>query len=128
MIVVASLLGLSYAAGLLWTGLTAAVMLAGPAAIDKEPVAGRHRAPLMGQPAAPLPKRPEGRAALKAEIAASTSDNLPVLADRPVGASGKRHDPDWRFRTDEWEIARASFFEGQPQDQAITRPWAGVGR
>jgi hypothetical protein len=60
--------------------------------------------------------------------ALSTSDNLPVLAERPTGASGKRHDLDWRFRTDEWEIARASFFEGQPQDQAITRPWAGVGR
>jgi hypothetical protein len=47
--------------------------------------------------------------------ALSTPDNLPVLAERPTGASGKRHDLDWRFRTDEWEIAQESFFKDQPE-------------
>lgn len=50
-----------------------------------------------------------------------------VLADWPVGASGKRHDPDWQFHTDAWEIRFAQAFADEPDNQAINLPWRGTG-
>ena len=76
----------------------------------------------------PLKERPAGKAALKAELAKAPPSTDLVVIDRPTGASGKRHDPDWKFRTDAWEQVRDSWFADQPDDLAVVRPWVGVGR
>ncbi len=77
------------------------------------------------QPGPDLPHRPEGNAALKAEIAQIPAGYVPA---RPVSLHTRKDHDDWRFKTGEWEIARELFFADQPDDQAVQRVWAGAGR
>jgi hypothetical protein len=79
---------------------------------EPEP-AGRHRRelihrPLMGQPAAKLPQRKPGLAALKAEIML-TPPNLHI----------RKHRPDWAWNTEEHRQVWESWFAGQPEDRAV---------
>ncbi len=76
------------------------------------------------QPGGKLPARPEGMASLKAEIALTPPGQHRVPELPPAR---KDHD-DWRFSTEEFHIAWESWFEGQPEDQAVVYAWAGTGR
>jgi len=134
---IASLLVLAFAAGLL--GLVLLVLPPDP--IEPDPVyVPRHQATITArrEPGAtldpvtlalpPIEASPLTDIDLHRVIAALSDDRLPVLADRPTGASGKRHDPDWQFRTAEWDLVKDSFFAGQPENLAVAKRWVGVGR
>ncbi len=80
------------------------------------------------QPGETLPHRPEGMQALKAEIALTPAAVEVLVVAPPVTLTTRKEHDDWRFNTTEWEIARESFFGDQPDDLAVQRVWAGVGR
>lgn len=54
------------------------------------------------------------------------ADLLPVLAYEPAGQSGKLH-RDWRFDSDEHQLAWDEFFSDQPSNAAVAKPWRGTG-
>lgn len=90
-----------------------------------------------GQPGAPLPKRPEGMAALKAEIALTPPEDTTVLKVEavppgyvpapPLHLRTRPKHVDW-LDTQEIEKVWDEHFADQPDDQAVQRVWAGVGR
>ena len=74
------------------------------------------------EPGETLPKRPEGMASLKAEIALTPPGRHRAPELKPI----KAH-PDWAWNTTEFEVAWDDFFAGQPVDQAVVYEWAGAG-
>lgn len=78
--------------------------------------------PPFRQRGADLPKRPEGRHALKREIAQSV-----LVPAEPLNLKVRKVRPEWAFDTDAWNLAAADFFAGLPDDQAVQRPWVGAG-
>ena len=74
-------------------------------------------------PGGPLPRRPEGKAALKAEIALTPPGRHRAPELKPI----KTH-PDWPWDTQEFEMRWDTFFDGLPDDAHVIKPWAGAGR
>lgn len=98
---------------------------------------GRHRAAEVAtvvEPLEKLPRRPEGRQALKAEIAQAEYVEMtftPVRFEEPAPFNPKPTVPRWNvaqdWHTGEFEIAWQEFFGQEPDNLAVSREWAGVG-
>lgn len=94
---------------------------------------GRHR---VAEVATVLPKRPAGRAALKAEIQHAENVDIQLVPARfetpapvhfhPTHPEWQDSD-DWRFNSGEWQMAWEDFFGQEPDNLAVSREWAGVG-
>lgn len=92
-----------------------------PTARHRASVVAVYRPPTIGQPAKALPRRPDGRQALKAEMR-----HVYVPAKVPSLRIRKER-PDWAWHTDEHKHVWTSFFDGQPADQAVQMVEAGRG-
>ena len=110
------------AAALLFAGVRRLIE-AGPEPITPDPVPV-YEAPF-GQPGTPLPKRPEGMASLKAEIALTPPGYVPAP---PVDLRTRKAHADWPWDTAEIEMRWDAHFADQPDDQAVQREWIGAGR
>lgn len=104
--------------GAMWFVLTEPVVI--PVVVPGEPYRPRHYER--------LPKRPEGRQALKAEILLAVDADPVLIPAPPVHLHVRREHDDWRFDTDEFQIAWDAFFDGEPEDEALQRTWTGNGR
>jgi len=76
------------------------------------------------QPGPPLKKRPEGKQALKAEIALTPPGYVPAP---PVVLHTRRSHVDW-LNTQEIELRWQEHFADQPDGLAVQREWMGAGR
>lgn len=75
------------------------------------------------EPGETLPKRPEGMASLKAEIALTPPGRHRAPELKPI----KAH-PDWPWSTQEFELRWDAFFDGLPDDAHVVKDWVGTGR
>lgn len=103
----------------------------GPEPITPDPVPAYVYKPRVHSRGPILPHRPEGMQSLKAEIALTPEGRHraeDLVAAPPVNLHPIKDHDDWRFSTDEYRLTFDRHFEGQPNDQAVQRVWAGAGR